>query len=224
MWGPFLIKQSVVCRSKMSLTCGPLQIVVLASWWHPKSIKFEVISWCKFDRFWEWWDKQCIQINSRFSVELNLFQQLCCSGVVGYQQVQTNFLRAFPVPLPRQVFLSVYFGVHIWANSCKYVAKNGVALEHCRTHVLSNQHTINRDVSLVQVFHLWVRWEGTWVSYFSRATNIATISQQLHDNTSKYLCPDATMLQLLPWGYHTKVVWRMMFEHNGSFLAWDSCP
>ena len=37
--GSFLSKQSVVCRSKMSLTCGPLQIVIWASSWHPKSIK-----------------------------------------------------------------------------------------------------------------------------------------------------------------------------------------
>ena len=28
--GPFLSKKSVVCRSKMSLTCGPLKIVILA--------------------------------------------------------------------------------------------------------------------------------------------------------------------------------------------------
>ena len=73
-----------------------------------------------------------------------VFQQLCCSGVVGYQQVQANFLRAVPVPLPRQVFLCVYFGVHIWANSCKYVAKKGVALEHCRTHVVSLRQSASR--------------------------------------------------------------------------------
>ena len=42
-WGPFLSKQSVVCRSKMSLTCGPVKIVILAPSGHPKSIKFEVM-------------------------------------------------------------------------------------------------------------------------------------------------------------------------------------
>ena len=42
-WGPFLSKKSVVCRSKMSLTCGPLKIVILAPSGHPKSINFEVI-------------------------------------------------------------------------------------------------------------------------------------------------------------------------------------
>ena len=42
-WGPFLSKKSVVCRSKMSLTCGPLKIVILAPSGHPKSTKFEVI-------------------------------------------------------------------------------------------------------------------------------------------------------------------------------------
>ena len=41
-WGSFLSKKSVVCRSKMSLTCGPLKIVILAPSGHPKSIKFEV--------------------------------------------------------------------------------------------------------------------------------------------------------------------------------------
>ena len=41
-WGPFLSKKSVVCRSKMSLTCGPLKIVILAPSGHPKSIKFDV--------------------------------------------------------------------------------------------------------------------------------------------------------------------------------------
>ena len=41
--GSFLSKQSVVCRSKMSLTCGPLKIVILAPSGHPKSIKCEVI-------------------------------------------------------------------------------------------------------------------------------------------------------------------------------------
>ena len=41
-WGPFLSKKSVVCRSKMSLTCGPLEIVILAPSGHPKSIEFEV--------------------------------------------------------------------------------------------------------------------------------------------------------------------------------------
>ena len=53
-WGQFLSKKSVVCRSKMSLTCGPLKIVILAPSGHPKSIKFEVIFWCKFDRFGRW--------------------------------------------------------------------------------------------------------------------------------------------------------------------------
>ena len=41
-WGSFSSKQSVVCRSKMSLTCGPIKMVILASSGHPKSIKFEV--------------------------------------------------------------------------------------------------------------------------------------------------------------------------------------
>ena len=41
--GSFLSKKSVVCRSKMNLTCGPLKIVILAPSGHPKSIKFEVI-------------------------------------------------------------------------------------------------------------------------------------------------------------------------------------
>ena len=53
-WGPFLSKKSVVCRSKMSLTYGPLKIVILAPSGHPKSTKFEVIFWCKFDRFGRW--------------------------------------------------------------------------------------------------------------------------------------------------------------------------
>jgi len=63
-WGSFLSEQSVFCWSKISLTCGPLKIVILASPWHPKSLKLEVISWCKFNRFWRWWDKQCISIRS----------------------------------------------------------------------------------------------------------------------------------------------------------------
>ena len=42
-WGPFLSKKSVVCRSKMSLTYGPLKIVILGPSGHPKSTKFEVI-------------------------------------------------------------------------------------------------------------------------------------------------------------------------------------
>ena len=83
-WGPFLSKKSVVCRSKMSLTCGPLKIVILAPSGHPKSIKFEVIFWWKFDRFSDDGDKQCIRINALFSKELMLFQQFCCSVVGGY--------------------------------------------------------------------------------------------------------------------------------------------
>ena len=83
-WGPFLSKKSVVCRSKMSLTCGPLKIVILAPSGHPKSIKFEVIFWWRFDRFSDDGDKQCIRINALFSTELMLFQQFCCSVVGGY--------------------------------------------------------------------------------------------------------------------------------------------
>ena len=83
-WGPFLSKKSVVCRSKMSLTCGPLKIVILAPSGHPKSIKFDVIFWLKFDRFSDDGDKQCIRINALFSKELMLFQQFCCSVVGGY--------------------------------------------------------------------------------------------------------------------------------------------
>ena len=89
-WGPFLNKKSVVCRSKTSLTCGPLKIVILTPSGHPKSIKFEVMLWCKFDRFSDDGDKQCIRINALFSKELMLFQQFCCSVVGGYQQVQAH--------------------------------------------------------------------------------------------------------------------------------------
>ena len=53
-WGPFLSKKSVVCRSKMSLTYGPLKNVILGPSGHPKSTKLEVILWCKFDRFGRW--------------------------------------------------------------------------------------------------------------------------------------------------------------------------
>ena len=53
-WGSLLSKKSVVCRSKMSLTYGPLKIVILGPSGHPKSTKFEVIFWCKFDRFGRW--------------------------------------------------------------------------------------------------------------------------------------------------------------------------
>ena len=42
-WGPFLSKQSVVCRSKMSLTSGPLKIMIFAPSGDPKSTTFEVI-------------------------------------------------------------------------------------------------------------------------------------------------------------------------------------
>ena len=38
----------------MSLTYGPLKIVILGPSGHPKSTKFEVIFWCKFDRFGRW--------------------------------------------------------------------------------------------------------------------------------------------------------------------------
>ena len=41
--GPALSKKSVACRSKMSLTCGPLKIVILTFSWHSKHIKFKVI-------------------------------------------------------------------------------------------------------------------------------------------------------------------------------------
>ena len=83
-WGSFWSKKSVVCRSKMSLTCGPLKIVILAPSGHPKSTKFEVIVWCNFDRFSDDGDTQCIRINALFSKELMLFQQFCCSVVGGY--------------------------------------------------------------------------------------------------------------------------------------------
>ena len=81
---PFLSEQSVFCWSKISLTCGPLKIVILAPSGHPKSIKFEVIFWWKFDRFSDDGDKQCMTINALFSKELMLFQQFCCSVVGGY--------------------------------------------------------------------------------------------------------------------------------------------
>ena len=54
-WVQFLSKKLVVCRSKTILTCGPLKIVILTPSGHSTSSKFEVISWCKFDRFWRWW-------------------------------------------------------------------------------------------------------------------------------------------------------------------------
>ena len=64
-WGSFLSKKLVDCRSKTSLTCVPLQIVILASSGHPKRIKFEGIFWCKFDRFWRWWG-QAVHKNQCF--------------------------------------------------------------------------------------------------------------------------------------------------------------
>ena len=42
-WGQCLSKKSVVCRSKTSLTCGPLEIEILAPSGHPKSIKIDVM-------------------------------------------------------------------------------------------------------------------------------------------------------------------------------------
>ena len=135
-WGSFLSKKSVVCRSKMSLTCGPLKIVILAPSGHPKSIKFGVIFWWKFDRFSDDGDKQCIRINALFSKELMLFQQFCYSVVGGYEQVQAHLwsrastFYALPVPLPRQVYLLVQMGVWKWGRkkcwkSCSKGSPNG---------------------------------------------------------------------------------------------------
>ena len=82
-WGPFLIKQSVVCRSKMSLTCGPLKIVILAPSGHPKSIKCDVIFWWKFDRFSDDGDKQCIRINALFPRSWCYFSSSAVALLVG---------------------------------------------------------------------------------------------------------------------------------------------
>ena len=104
-----------------------------------------------------------------------LFQQLCCSGVGGYQQVQAHLwsrattFYALPVPLPRQVFLCVHFGVQVWAKSCKYVAKKGVALEHCRTHVVSLRQSASRPLHGTPLWPfcllrclLLPRWRHCW--------------------------------------------------------------
>ena len=110
LWGPCLSKKSVVCRSKTSLTCGPLKIVILTPSGHPKSIKFEVFFDAHLIDVSDDGDKQCIKSNALFSEELMLFQQSCCSSVGRYQQLQAHLcirattFYALPVPLPRQVF------------------------------------------------------------------------------------------------------------------------
>ena len=81
-------------------------------------MKFEVISWCKFDRFFRWWG-QAVHKNQRFFF---LRKQFCCSVVGGYQQVQAHLwsrastFYALPVPLPRQVFIVVQTGVWKWGR------------------------------------------------------------------------------------------------------------
>ena len=82
-WVPFLTKKSVVCRSKMSLTCGPLKIVILTPSGHPKSIKFEMIVWCKFDRISDDGDKQCIKINALFLRSWCYFSSSAAAVLVG---------------------------------------------------------------------------------------------------------------------------------------------
>ena len=46
-WGPFggqlLGKKPVVCRSKMSLTCGPLKVLILTPLGHSKNMNSDVI-------------------------------------------------------------------------------------------------------------------------------------------------------------------------------------
>ena len=66
LWGPFLSKKSVVCRSKMRLTRGPLKVVILISSGHPKSIKIEICFDEQLIDFDHDGDKQCTAINSIF--------------------------------------------------------------------------------------------------------------------------------------------------------------
>ena len=70
MLGPFggqsLSKKSVVCRSKTSLTCGPLKIVILEPSGHPKSTKFEVLFDATLIDFEDDGGKQCIEIQCSF--------------------------------------------------------------------------------------------------------------------------------------------------------------
>ena len=129
-WGPFLSKKSVVCRSKTSLTYGPLKVVILGSSGHPKSIKFEVLFWCKFDRFWRWLGHAVTEINVLFPEYFMLFQQFCFSvvGEYGWREAHL-WIRAvtyaLPVPLLRQVPKAVQKGVWKWGRKkcCKSDSK-----------------------------------------------------------------------------------------------------
>ena len=97
----------------MSLTCGPLKVVILAT---QKAFKLRYCFDSNLIDFEDDGDKQCIEINALFSEELMLFQQFCCSGVGRYQQVQTHLcirattFYALPVPLPRQFIFRFKWG------------------------------------------------------------------------------------------------------------------
>ena len=106
----FLSKKLVVCRSKMSLTYGPLTVIILGPSGHPKSIKYEIVFGADLVDFENDGGQQSIEINALLSEGLMLFQQFCCSGVGRYQPVQAHLrirattFYALPVPLPRQVY------------------------------------------------------------------------------------------------------------------------
>ena len=114
-WGPVLSKKSVVCRSKMSLTCGPLKDMMLAPSGHPKSIKFEIFFWLKFDRFSDDGDKQCIRINVFFLRSWCYFSSSAVALLVGISkfkhiyEAELQLSTRFPFHCQDRIFLSFWF-------------------------------------------------------------------------------------------------------------------
>ena len=66
-WGPFLSKKSVVCRSKTSLICGPLKIVILTPSGTQKAPNLRSLFDANLMDFEDDWDEQCTEINVLFA-------------------------------------------------------------------------------------------------------------------------------------------------------------